>query len=656
MKDLKSAPLRALILIALGLICGPAAAADDAAAIGEATATIAPPDAPRAVEGRVFAQARPVAKATVYAYEVATYALKKVLTDSRGSFLFGGLPAGMYKIIAYKDGFAPTVSLLLRRRSEERQFVEIQMLEEQVGDVRQGEDYWSVRGRVPADVLRDIQSPWSDDEGAVEPGMRLAGLTRFEGEMLAQGGYEQLGGDFGEAQMTAAELALHGTFGALQVGLNGSFQSLVPSGVTGLERVPDAEVRSVAVAVESPRDSKLSVTTSSGQLAHVGDEVTAPVDLEHYQVQWSGRAGDKGRSKVKAQFIEEANYHQAGWVDPVAIPEASSTWNLEGSYTSELTRNTYLQAGLRYRQRSTEGLYLASLAADSLEADPGNDETIGVYGLAGYQILPRVLVEYGLYSSVRDGSLSLMPHGGMVVDLGSDWKARTSFARRMEASEPEHPYRGFSTASYGDDATCRNAGEACYEVFFSHEGAGDDSISLGAVHREYAETLRLYFSPDFFNRLESLFVVRGDELPELQFSMVRRIAPKVLARLESNIAAGGGGIFYATDDRPYENQVRYLVTSLDTRFQHTSTGVFVAFHHLEQQLNPMADPTGPTTREIEMQRLQVMLTQDLNVLADFASNWAVRFNVELSRGATPYKLTTDDELHKKLTGGISVSF
>ena len=60
--------------------------------------------------------------------------------------------------------------------------------------------------------------------------------------------------------------------------------------------------------------------------------------------------------------------------------------------------------------------------------------------------------------------------------------------------------------------------------------------------------------------------------------------------------------------------------------------------------------------EIEMQRLQLMLTQDLNVLADFASNWAVRFNVELSRGSTPYRLSADDELHKKLTGGFSVSF
>ena len=287
--------------------------------------------------------------------------------------------------------------------------------------------------------------------------------------------------------------------------------------------------------------------------------------------------------------------------------------------------------------------------------DPFSDDTLSVYGLAGSQILPRVMVEYGLYSSVQDGSLSLMPRGGVVVDLG-DWKARTSFAQRVDPKEDtEEVYRGFRAASYSDATTCHDAGAACYEILFSR-GADDDAISLGAVHREYAETLRLYFSADVFDRLESVFVVEGDELPEVQFSMVRRIAPKILARLESNIAAGGGGIFYATDELPYENQVRYLVTSLDTRFQRTSTGLFVAFHHLEQELNPMSDQPAAAASEVEMQRLQLMLTQDLRAFADFASNWALRFNVEFSRGATPYTLSSADELRKKLTGGISVSF
>ena len=650
MNDFKS--VQALFLVVCALVSGPAMAGSaDGAAQGDSPRNAAKV----AIEGQVVDRTHPVTEASVYAYEVASYSLKRVLTDERGRFLFKSLPAGMYKIIAYKEGFAPSISLLLRRKKDERQFLEIKMRDEQIGDVRQAEDYWSVRSQLPPDVLRDIEHLWLRDERVIEPDVTLTGVSRIGGEMLAQGGMENLGGSLGEAQLTGAEFELQGHVGAMQLGLNGQFQLLAQDHALGAQRIPDAEARSVAFALETANDAKISVTTSSGQMVNLREGEPMPVDLEHYQVQYSGRAGDRGRSDVTAQYVQEANYHQGGWADPIEIPGASRTWQLKGDYTGELTDRTSLQAGLSYRQRIGESQYLASLSGNSYGEDPLIDEKLGIYGLAGSQILPRVLVEYGLFSSVRDGSLSLMPHVGVVVDLGAKWQARTSAARRVETQDSPEPYFGFNTAFYSDDTTCRSVGEACYEVVFTF-GENDETISLGAVHREYAETLRLYFSPDFFNRLESLYMVRGDELPELQFSMVRRIAPKILARLESNIASGGGGIFYATDERPYENQVRYLVTSLDTRFQQTSTGVFVAFHHLEQELRPAVDTADYTASEVEMQRLQLMLTQDLNVLADFASNWAVRFNLELSRGATPYRLTADNELYKKLTGGISVSF
>ena len=61
----------------------------------------------------------------------------------------------------------------------------------------------------------------------------------------------------------------------------------------------------------------------------------------------------------------------------------------------------------------------------------------------------------------------------------------------------------------------------------------------------------------------------------------------MLTSLESSVAFGGGGTFVAADRRSYENQVHYMVTSLDTQFLTSSTGVFVAFHHLPQELEPL---------------------------------------------------------------------
>lgn len=618
--------------------------------------------------GRGGGDVKPLASAKVYAYEVATYAMVKVLTDRRGRFSFRSLPAGMYQIVAYKDGFAPTIELLLRKDPESQQFVELKMQDEMTANARQAEGYWSVRGRLPADVLRDIGSRHLIPESMIIPGMKLDDTSVFSAEMMAGGGVEQLGNGLGEAQITTTQVAVEGTVGNLKVGLEGRLQQLAQVNATQAEisAPADGESHSLQLKVEHDDKSTLRVSAGGGQLNGLEAEEVKPTRVEHYGVDWRGNTGANGESRVTARYAEESNLHTTGQLAPSEIPGASRTLDVTGQYNAQLTPQTSLEAGLTYRQQVGEE-NTANFAKSSSLIDGAlglldehlRDESFGVFTTAESQIQPKVLIEYGFFSSVRDGSLSLTPHGGLVVQLGEDWKAHTSFSHRIEEERNPNLFEGFRSSFFGDRSNCQQSGEACYEVMFSQsQEATGDSISIGAVHRKFAETLRLYFSPDFFNRLESVFVVEGDSLPEVQFSMVRQVSPKVLARLQSNIAAGGGGIFYATDEQAYENQVRYLVTSLDTRFQNTATGIFIAFHHLEQSFNPVdqAQKNVAAAPELEMQRLQLMLTQDLNILVDVASKWAVRFNVELSRGSTPYTLTPSDDLRKKLTGGISVSF
>jgi hypothetical protein len=151
--------------------------------------------------------------------------------------------------------------------------------------------------------------------------------------------------------------------------------------------------------------------------------------------------------------------------------------------------------------------------------------------------------------------------------------------------------------------------------------------------------------------------VRGDKLPEVRLGFSRKISPRVVTTLDSSVAAGGGGTLFAANGQPYENQVRYMVTSLDTQLLSSSTGIFVAFHHLEQQLDSINAP-GRTDAQMELERLQLILNQNLNVLLDLASDWTVQLNMELSRGGT---LTSgapvsDDRVRHRLLGGIAVKF
>jgi hypothetical protein len=184
----------------------------------------------------------------------------------------------------------------------------------------------------------------------------------------------------------------------------------------------------------------------------------------------------------------------------------------------------------------------------------------------------------------------------------------------------------------------------------------DEVFSIGASHREFDEVQRLDFSEELTDRHESLYLVPGDELPEVEVSVTRRLTPRVLARWQSNLAEGGGGVFYATDRTSYENSVRYLVTSVDTRFDGTSTGVFVAFHHLRQDLQALGSRQGESARQLEVERLELMLTQDLNLLLGLATDMAVQLNMQVSRGALPFADADPDELRRRLMGGIALRF
>ena len=106
----------------------------------------------------------------------------------------------------------------------------------------------------------------------------------------------------------------------------------------------------------------------------------------------------------------------------------------------------------------------------------------------------------------------------------------------------------------------------------------------------------------------------------------------------------------------YENEVSFLSTALDTRIESSATGVYLAFHRVEQRLEPMR--VGRRIPQVALERMELVLTQDLNRLFDLAANWAVRVGMELSKGATLFQAEPDDReaLRHRLTTGFAVRF
>ena len=686
--------------------------------------------------GKVTGNASPLAAAGVYAYQLADLALFKVVTDPQGNFLFRDLPAGLYKVIAHKPGFLPVVIMVTRDTAKAYQFLEMQLPQRgpqangattatpastvtglpASGAASADADFWALRARIPADVLRDIEAseapaaregqtksatagrpastPATTGSGGFGQGSTVssaampsgassasgagAGGGRFHTEVQAMTGVADVA-QVGVGQVSVGKVGFAGQLGPVQVGLSGRFwqmssDSLLAATGPGLFRAPsgtsaDGKTSAVSLDLEAGPSSRITVTSLNNRLLpRTASGPGEPVGLNHYGVSWSQKLGENSHSDFAAQYTSENNYNRQSAIDPAYIPGASRTWNVEGSYTTGLGETNTLQAGFRYSESllglapppSSGGLgagagSLGSPTALNLAGIAPDHQIVGFFSRGGSRLQPAFLVEYGLYTTLLDGSVSLTPQGGLVLQMDEGWQARASATHRVYQENPVNPE--FMPALFKESDLCEQGGRACYEVSLSRHANGDDAISLSGLERIVGQTLRLYFSDVVFDRLESLYLVPGDRVPEVRLVLSHRLSPQVKTSFESSFATGGGGIFVGADGRPYRNQVRYIVTSLDTRFSATATGVFLAFQHLTQGQLPLGAPSSAVAgAPVDLDRLQLMLSQDLSFLWNLASQWALQVNMELSRGTAPSLASTDTQLHRRILGGIAIKF
>ncbi len=613
-----------------------------------ASAATATGTAGGAVAGRVMGAAVPVAEASVYAYRIVERSLQKVLTDEDGRFRFADLPGGLYKIVAHKHGYSPAVTVVTRRGPDEPQYVEVELLRDDSREAR--DDYWTLRSEVPSDVLREIDAPFA---------IRIAALTPVEPrpesfltEMSAMTGVEQYAADT-TAQVAGGKVDVLGSVGAMRMAVQGDFRALDSGTSALLGDAIEGRASSVRLNFETPGRDRIDVATTNNRMLAVLDGDTYPVDFSQFQIQYRRRVGDSASTGFAAQYVTESGLYSKGWVDPAAMPLASRSLRLEGSYTREISDSGKLRAGLRYRQQAAS--YASNRLLGSLDG-AGQLRSFDAFGLGDWALDSTFVVQYGLYSTYRDGTMSLTPRGGLVVRFSPEWQGTVLASRRVALDEGDPLLSEFTPSLYEQTLACEDSEQACYQLQLLYGEGRQNDFSVGASYREFDRTVRLFFSEDFFARSEGLFLVPGDVLPEVHAAVRRRLGPNVVSRLSSNFASGGGGAFVAQNSRVYENDVSFLSTALDTQFESSATGVYLAFHRVEQRLEPTR--LGRRVPEVALERMEIVLSQDLNRLFDLAANWAVRVGMELSKGATLFQAEADDReaLRHRLTTGFAVRF
>jgi hypothetical protein len=589
----------------------------------------------------------PLQAAGVYAYRLADLSLRKVLTDQSGQFTFSTLPAGLYKIIAHKPGFVPAVVMLTRATASAYQQLELELSAEDLDALGTEVDFWQIRERIPRDVLREITIAHAEALEDRLPDPTLAQNT-LRTEMRALTG---VGDYFGAhaAALHGGVVGLEGRLGGVDLGVEGHFRQLESRNDDASLARTVGQASALSVSVEAPREGTVRVM---GHQGHIRTE-SEPIELERYLVSWSGDVGP-GRSEVKAQYVAESNFYRDPRFESLALPLSSQTLEVAGSYAIDAGVAGALRTGLSYRERRSGDVFDPLFGSTALA-----QERIDVFGLGDVRLHRDVGLQYGLFTTVFEDGVAAAPHLGVVLDLGSRWQAEASGRRRFTET-PRQPFLDFLPVYYGVLTDCSVVESACYRVSLKRSLGENGEVSFAGLHRAYSDAVRVYFSEDFFDQLETLFFVEGDELPEVQVVVEHRLSPNVLARFSSNVAQGGGGVFDTTAQR-YSNSLSYVVTSVETRFERTETDFEVAYRSVDQRMTPMgpAIAAGPSLElmAVEMDRLRLLLTQNLRALLGLRSDWAVLLDLQLSRGSETFaSLGEDDEIRRRVVGGIAVRF
>ena len=627
--------------------------------------------------GRVHAGEAALPAARVYVYDVADRSKRRTTTDRFGRYAFQPLPAGVYRVIAHRPGFVPAVAELVRTTGES-----VQSLDFELGARDRGpggetaggeEDFWSVRQRIPNDVLRQIriaEAIADDRHWALESAVQR---ERFEAELRTLSGIEDAGGDAG-ARVLGSQFDLRSRFGETRLALRSDLREFERQAFNeDHQQLGDSQAFALDV---NHRGSNVRITSQRHRF-HGGDAAgwddwgpTPFAGLESYGVRVEQAAGG-GASHFEARYTADQNFHhgfgdlyagQSGLhslaLDAIDSPMSSTTLEFRGAYERQITANSSLEAGLAYRERQAYGNGRFS----TLGEDP--HQRFDVFSQGNWEIQPTVVLEYGMFSTLSDGIVSFTPRAGFVIELGSRWLAAVSASERVDS---EHLlFRDFLQVQYHDDDDCTAAYEHCYRVEFGRRlGATDDSqrVEFGVTQRQFADSVRLYFSRDIFERLESLLLLDGDQVAELHFGLQHRLGEKILTRIGTSAASGGGGLLRAMDgDGNLENRVRYAIASVDTQFERSSTGVLLAFRRVEQELTPFTrdapfPPADPNT-VLAVERLQIVLTQGLPwVTGTGIQNWALQLEMQLSRGHHPIDATHDpDQLRRRVVAGLAVRF
>ena len=552
------------------------------------------------VLGTVRDAAAPVANALVIALNIQNLSATQTRTSTDGSYLLAPLQAGIYRIIAVKEGFDPAITTLASTRASHRVNLRLES-GRQARSRTSRDEIWEIRGSLPPDILRELDAVMQPVQQAV------LNTPRFRGEMMSLAAV-----DAAAPQSAQTALGVESRLGASwQLGIRGNLHRV--DDPTDGRRFGEVLAESNAVAMElrgANRDAvRLASTTSSWRYSDVMPADGREADVRSHNLEWT-----HGNASVQVRYFAQENLFHSS-------PAGSNLIEIGGNAPLFQTRRGDLGVSLRVARESVR-----SAGDDAVR-------TADVAANGTFAVVPSFVLHYGMASRIGLESHDLAPRTGAEWKLTKNTSLVASGLYKVIDGDAALPM--LVVASDIDRVVPR------YSYSLGVVSGGDENrISAVATVTAIDTPLRMIVGDAYDQYWDGLSVDSGDIRRDLRL-VYRRVFGETLAL---DLSASGGT---ATPATAAGRAKVYVSGELQSSFAPTRTSLAVSYREIEQP-----NTHGETYRT---ERVNLRMAQSLYLPIDVR----VLLGLELTRAAnSPFLLDAlvADGGTRKYVGGLAVNF
>jgi Carboxypeptidase regulatory-like domain len=607
--------------------------------LGLGIAAAAPATSP--VVGLVHHRSDPIPDAIVLVYNLGNATLSRSRTSDDGRFAFAAVAPGVYDVVAYKPGFLPSLIQLWHQATGETRTplaIDLQPRGPGMPSISRNDDVWSLRSRLPADVLREIG--WSDSDfhqpAAPLKSVRLDHL--FGGEMNSSTGVAGNGGS-----MTRGGVQFRGGLpNGWQYRLSGDYATV--SGATAT--FADAsQGSSTGIALDVTPSSSQSIRAHAMRQALDFADGLPGARLATESISWS--QGDEGggdsESSVTARYWSEENLNRGSLA---LFATSSNDSQISGRFSQRFGADRSLAVAVTLRRR--EGAFSSDQTPVRRSMTDGDLSVSGRSAVAG-----PLSLEAGLVSRIRAGDARMAPRALAQYELAPGATIFVSGLYRVTGSDVAGDAALPRLTTIDDDLgpASRYAIGAGFQT-----GDGSGNVArIQASERRVDEVARVFFEGDLLADVDSVYVFDGNRVREVTGHFSQRWAEFNTA-LEARYGTIDGEVNpRVTEVSGVRDDAGHFWSARATlELRPTKTGIAVLVRSVRQNIG---SPTGELANGADNLRLSV--SQNLSVLgvAPFGSALRVLISYEAARRQrVDAEASAQVEDVHRVMGGLALAF